>query len=65
MQFKKYVQKTVSYEKQMQIAENKTKVEMTLDPMRSYLQGVNIFNVETDSLYKQISSVVDLSSRSN
>ena len=50
MQFKKYVQKTVSYEKQMQIAENKTKVEMTLDPMRSYLQGVNIFNVETDSL---------------
>ena len=65
MQFKKSIQKTVSYEKQMQIAENKAKVEMTLDPMRSYLQGVNIFNVETDSLYKQISSVVDLSSRSN
>lgn len=65
MQFKKSIQKTVNYEKQMQIAENKAKVEMTLDPMRSYLQGVNIFNVETDSLYKQISSVVDLSSRSN
>ena len=65
MQFKKSIQKTVNYEKQMQIAENKAKVEMTLDPMRSYLQGVNIFNEETDSLYKQISSVVDLSSRSN
>ena len=65
MQFKNYDRKIVSYEKQMQIAENKAKVEMTLDPIRAYLQGVNIFNVETDSLYKQISSVVDLSSRSN
>lgn len=65
MQFKNYAHKTVSYEKQMQIAENKAKVEMTLDPMRSYLQYANIFNVETDSLYKQIASVVDLSNRSN
>ena len=30
MQFKNYTQKTVSYEKRMQIEENKTKVEMTL-----------------------------------
>ena len=65
MQFKNYARKTVSYEKQMQIAENKAKVEMTLDPLRSYLQCANIFNVETDSLYKQIASVVDLSNRNN
>lgn len=65
MQFKNYARKTVSYEKQMQITENKAKVEMTLDPIRSYLQCANIFNVETDSLYNQIASVVDLSSRSN
>jgi len=65
MQFKKYTQKTVSYEKQMQIAENKTKVEMTLDPMRTYLQCANIFNVETDSLYKQIAPVVGTSNKSN
>ena len=65
MQFKNYARKTVSYEKQMQIAENKAKVEMTLDPLRSYLQCANIFNVETDSLYNQIASVVDISNRSN
>ncbi len=65
MQFKNYARKTVSYEKQMQIAENKAKVEMTLDPLRSYLQCANIFNVETDSLYNQIASVGDLSNRSN
>ena len=45
MQFKNYACKTVSYEKQMQITENKAKVEMTLDPLRSYLQCANIFNV--------------------
>ena len=45
MQFKNYARKTVSYEKQMQITENKAKVEMTLDPLRSYLQCANIFNV--------------------
>lgn len=65
MQFKNYARKTVSYEKQMQITENKAKVEMTLDPIRSYLQCANIFNVETDSLYNQIASVVDTSNRSN
>ena len=65
MQFKNYACKTVSYEKQMQIAENKAKVEMTLDPLRSYLQCANIFNVETDSLYNQIASVVDTPNRSN
>ena len=65
MQFKNYAQKTVSYEKKMQIEENRMKVEMTLDSLRSYLQCANIFNVETDSLYKQIASVVDLSNRSN
>lgn len=65
MPFNNYAPKTVSYEKQIQIAENKAKVEMTLDPIRSYLQCATIFNVETDSLFKQIASVVDLSNRSN
>ena len=65
MQFKNYAHKTVSYEKEMQIAENKAKLETTLDPIRTHLQCANIFNVEADSLYKQIASVVDLSSRSS
>lgn len=65
MQFKKYTQKTVSYEKQMQIAENKTKVEMTLDPMRTYLPCAYIFNVETDSLCKQLAPIVGTSNKSN
>lgn len=65
MQFNNFARKPVSYEKQMQIAENKAKVEMTLDPVRSYLQCANIFNVETDSLCKQIASVVNPSDRNN
>ena len=65
MQFKHYAEKAVSYEKKMQIEENRMKVEMTLDSLRSYLQCANIFNVEADSLYNQIASVGDLSNRSN
>lgn len=65
MQYKNYAFRTVSYEKQMQIAENKAKVEMTLDPIRSYLQCANIFNVETDSLYKQITSIVNIPDKSS
>jgi len=65
MQFNNYAHKTVSYEKQMQIEENKAKVKMTLDPIRIYLSCANIFNVETDSLYKQITSVVNISDKSS
>lgn len=65
MQFKNYGRKIVSYEKQMQIAENKAKVEMTLDPIRAYLQCATIFNVETDGLRKQIASIADLSNNSS
>ncbi len=60
MQFNNYGRKAVSYEKQMQIAENKKKVEMTLDCIRSHLPHAIIHNVETDSLCKQLASVVDL-----
>lgn len=58
MTFNNYGRKAVSYEKQMQIAENKTKVEMTLDRIRSHLPQAIIHNVETDSLCKQLTSVV-------
>lgn len=65
MQFNNYACKTVSYEKQMQIAENKARVETTLGCIRTHLPYAIIHNVETGSLCKQIMSVVDLSNASN
>ena len=61
MQFNNYACNTISYEKQMQIAENKAKVETTLGCIRSHLPYAIIHNVETGGLCKQITSVVDLS----
>ena len=65
MLFNNYPRKEVSFEKQMQIAENKTTVEMTLDCIRTHLPHALIYNAETDSLCNQISSVVDLSDKSS
>lgn len=65
MQFNKYFRKEISYEKQMQIAENKAKVEMTLDRICTHLPNAITHKAETDSLCKQIASIVDHSNRSN
>lgn len=65
MTFNNYGRKAVSYEKQMQIAENKEKVEMTLNCIRSYLPRAIIHNAETDVLCKEIASVVDITNENN
>lgn len=65
MQFSNYSRKEVSYEKQMQIEENKTKVEMTLVRIRTHLPNAIIYHAEAGSLCEQIISAVDVSSKSS
>lgn len=64
MQFNKYYRKENSFEKQMQIAENEKKLEMTLDRINIHLPNAIIHNTETDSLCRHIASVADLSNTS-
>ncbi len=56
--------KVVSYEKQMQIEENKEKVEMTLECIRVHLPNAIVYNPEKDSLPRLIASVADRSDNS-
>ncbi len=61
MQFNNFPRKEISYEKKMQIEENKEKVEMTLECIRVQLPYAVFYNSETDSLRELIASVADRS----
>lgn len=65
MSYIKSPRKGVSYEKQMQIDENRRKVGMTLDCIRTHLPNAIVYSPETDSLPRLIASVVDLSGDSS
>lgn len=65
MNFYNSNREAISYANQKRIAENKARVETTLNCIRTHLPSAIIHNVGTDSLYKQITSVVDLSNKNN